>query len=174
MANRAFRAVWGAAWLLFAAWTPAPFHRWRAFVLRCFGATIDRTARVYGSCRIWYPPNLRLESHACLGPQVICYCMAPITVGARAIVSQGAHLCAGSHDIDDGSFQLVSKPIAIGADAWVAAQAFIGPGVSIGERAVIGARGVLFKDAEPGGVYVGNPAKLVRQRKLACYDRLRD
>lgn len=93
--------------------------------------------------------------------------MAPITLGERSIISQGAHLCAGTHDIDDPDHQLITKPIAIGDGAWVAAEAFIGPGVNIGENAVIGARAVLMKDAESNGVYIGNPAKWVRSRMLS-------
>lgn len=90
--------------------------------------------------------------------------MDRITIGERAVISQGAHLCGGTHDIADPDFQLVTKPIVIGAGAWVAADAFIGPGVTIGEGAVIGARAVMFKDAEPFGVYTGNPAVLIKKR----------
>lgn len=92
--------------------------------------------------------------------------MAPVRLESGAIVSQGAHLCAGMHDIEDPAFQLVVKPITIGLNAWIAAEAFVGPGVSIGEGAVLGARAVLFKSAEPNGVYVGNPAVLVKHRSL--------
>jgi putative colanic acid biosynthesis acetyltransferase WcaF len=154
------------AWLLLAAWTPAPLHRWRVWLLNRFGAQVHATAHVYGSARVWYPPNLVMEAGSCLGPSVNCYCMAPIRLGQGAIVSQGAHLCAGMHDIEDPEFQLVVKPIVLCAQAWIAAEAFVGPGVEVSEGAVLGARAVLFKDAEPHGVYVGNPAMLVKHRSL--------
>lgn len=162
--QRLFRTMWIFVWYLFAAWTPPPLHGWRLLLLRLFGAQLHPTAHIYSSARIWYPPNLYMDEHACLGPRVNCYCMAPIRFGARAIASQGTHLCAGTHDIKDPDFHLVVKPIIIGADAWIAAEAFIGPGVTIGEGAVIGARTVLFKDAEAGGVYAGNPAQLIKRR----------
>jgi len=162
--HRVCRLVWAAVWIAMAAWTPPPFHRWRVLWLRLFGAKVDWTAHVYGSARIWYPPNLWMDAHACLGPKVNCYSMAAIRLGRNAIVSQGSYLCAGTHDIEDPHFQLVTKPIVIGDDAWVAAEVFVGPGVSIGDGAVIGARAVLFRDAESNGVYAGNPAKLIRQR----------
>jgi len=92
--------------------------------------------------------------------------MGSIIIGEKAVVSQGACLCGGTHDISDEDFQLVTKPIVIGARAWVAADAFIGPGVTIGEGAVVGARAVMFKDAEPFGVYVGNPAALIKKRSF--------
>lgn len=164
--HRLYRALWNAVWILFAAWTPAPFHRWRTFLLRCFGAKIDASAHVYGSSRVWYPRNLVMEASSCLGPKVNCYCMAKITILKGAVVSQGSHLCAGMHDIQDSEFQLVARQISIGASAWIAAECFVGPGVTIGNGAVLGARTVLFKNAEDYGVYVGNPAVLIKQRLI--------
>lgn len=167
LANRARRVLWNLSWILLASWTPAPLHRWRVLLLNIAGARVHRTAHVYGSARVWYPPYLRLDAHSCLGPQVKCYNMAPIELGVRAVVSQGAYLCAGTHDIDDPTHQLIAKEISIGEGAWVAAEAFIGPGVRIDSGAVIGARAVLFKDAVSLGVYAGNPAQLVRRRRVA-------
>jgi putative colanic acid biosynthesis acetyltransferase WcaF len=169
MRHRLSRALWQLSWALLAAWTPPPMHRWRVWLVNRFGACVDAKAHIYPTARIWYPPNLRMEAHACLGPGVICYSMAPINLESNAIVSQGAHLCAGMHDIEDPDFQLLARPICIKAEAWVAAEAFVGPGVTIGERAVLGARAVLFRDAEPHGVYVGNPATLIRQRASTGY-----
>lgn len=164
--NRLVRACWNVVWLLLASWTPPPFHRWRNWLLRQFGANLHPTARVYGQAKVWYPPNLTMHAYAVLGPHADCYCQGRITIGEKATVSQGAYLCAGTHDISDPSFQLVTRPIVIGSRAWVAADAFIGPGVAIHDGAVIGARAVLFKDAEAMGVYVGNPAVLIKHRVL--------
>jgi len=150
--------------MLLAAWTPPPFHAWRRCVLQLFGARLHSTARVYGSARVWYPRNLTMHAHAVIGPRVNCYCMDRITLGERVVVSQGAQLCGGTHDISDPHFQLMTRPIVIGAGAWVAAEAFVGPGVTVGEHAVLGARAVLFKDAEPWTVYAGNPAVGVKRR----------
>lgn len=166
LGHRLYRLVWGAAWLVLAAWTPAPFHPWRRTLLRAFGARIAPGANIYSSARVWYPPNLRMESFSCLGPDVICYCMAPITIGAYALASQGAHLCAGTHDIRDPDFQLVSRPITVGPRAWIAAEAFVGPGVTVGEGAVLGARAVAMKDLEAWTIYTGNPAQPIGERRL--------
>lgn len=152
--------------MVVCSWTPAPFHKLRILVLRLFGAKVDWSAHVYSSVKIWMPTNLTMGPHSCLGPGVDCYCIAAIELGEYAVVSQRSYLCTGMHDIDDPDFQLKAKPIRIGAGAWIAAEAFVGPGVEVGERAVIGARCVLFKDAEPNGVYVGNPALLLRHRSL--------
>lgn len=163
--NRLWRTGWALAWLLLARWTPSPLHPWRALLLRLFGAKLGKGAVVYASVRIWDPRNLDMAERASLGPRVTCYNMARISVGSYAVVSQGAHLCAGSHRIDDASFQLIAKPIAIGPMAWVAADAFVGPGVTIGEGAVLGARGVATKDLPEWTVWAGNPARQLRLRQ---------
>jgi Acetyltransferase (isoleucine patch superfamily) len=164
LSHRAFRTVWIVAWTLLARWTPPPMHRWRVMLLNLFGARVAADARVYASASIWYPPNLEMRSQATLGSGVICYAMDRIVIGERAVVSQRAHLCAGTHLVDDPHFQLVARPIEIGAYAWVAAEAFVGPGVSIGEGAVLGARGVTVKDLDAWTIYAGNPARPIRTR----------
>lgn len=164
LSNRLARALWIVTWASMAAWTPPFLNGWRCFLLRLFGARLAHNAFVRGSVKIWYPPNLIMGANASLGPRVICYNMASIRVDRGAIVSQGAHLCAGTHDVDDANFQLVTKPIVIGANAWIAAEAFVGPGIVIGEGAVLGARAVAMRDLECWTIYSGNPAKEKRRR----------
>lgn len=168
LAHRLSRVVWRVVWALFAAWTPAPFHRWRRLLLVSFGARMAPSARVYPSVRIWRPAALEMGPHACLGPRVDCYSIAKIALGAYATVSQDAVLCAGSHDIADPDFPLVARPIVIGDHAWIAAGAFVGPGVTIGAGAVLGARAVAFRDLAPWTVHVGNPAAFLRTRVVAA------
>jgi len=164
--NRLFRAFWSLTWFLLAAWTPPPLNRWRCFLLRRFGARIAPTAFVYGSARIWYPPHLVVERRARVSPHVTVYNVEPITLCDYAIVSQGSHLCTATHDIEDPSFQTMARPITIGRWAWVAAECFVGPGVTVGEGAVLGARGVTCRDLEPWTVYVGSPARAIKKRHV--------
>ncbi|VWX63296.1 putative colanic acid biosynthesis acetyltransferase WcaF [Burkholderiales bacterium 8X] len=166
LANRLQRAAWNVAWAVFASWTPPQMRFVRRFLLKLFGAKLGDNCDVRGSARVWYPPHLHLEDRALLAERVNCYNMAPITLGRGALVSQGAHLCAGSHDIASARFQLISSPIVIGAGAWIAAEAFVGPGVVVGEGAVLGARAVAFRSLEPWSVYGGNPAKRIKDRVL--------
>lgn len=163
--HRLIRFIWGVVWGVFGRLSPVPFHGWRRFLLRAFGARLAATARVYPNANVWYPPNLEMGAHAVMGPGVICYCMDRITIGDYAIVSQRAHLCGGTHDPDDAHFQLQPKPIAIGQKAWVAAEAFIGPGVTIAEGAIVGARGVAVKDVPAWEIWAGNPGRKIRERK---------
>lgn len=165
--NRLYRLAWSITWTLLASWTPAPyFFWWRRLLLRAFGAELAATARVYPSVKVWSPANLRMADYATLGPGVHAYTMAPISLDRYALVSQRAHLCAGTHDIDDPGFQLKVRPIAIGARAWIAAEAFVGPGVTVGNGAVLGARSCAMRDIEPWKVYSGNPATYLRDRRV--------
>lgn len=165
LTNRIFRFTWNIAWTILAGWTPPFMHPWRRFLLRLFGASLDAPCDVRGSARVWYPPNLKLGRRALIAERVTCYNMAMIELGESALVSQGAHLCAGNHDMDDPAFQLIAKPIKLEPHSWVATDAFVGPGVVVGEGAVLGARAVAFSDLEPWTLYVGNPAQKRRLRK---------
>lgn len=170
LGNRLLRLVWGMAWLLLARFTPPPMFGWRRLVLRSFGAKVAHGARVHASAVIWLPANLELGRNCLVGPSVRLYNQGRITVGAGSVISQGAHLCASSHDVSDPDFQLVLRPIFIGSGCWVAAEAFVGPGVTIGDGAVLGARGALFANAEPKGIYQGNPAVWIKLRQLRRKD----
>lgn len=167
IANRMLRATWTVAWLFLAAWTPRHFRSWRVFLLRLFGARIDRGADVRASARVWYPPHLVMEKGALIAARVNCYCMAPVTLREGALVSQGAYLCAGTHDVHAPSFQLEARPIDIGPWAWIAADAFVGPGVTIGKGGVVGARAVVMRDVPPLAIAVGNPASVLPGRRKA-------
>ena len=156
--NRLRRGAWKLTWLLIARWTPPPLHMWRVFVLRMFGARVAKSAHVYSSVDVWAPWNLEIDSYGSLAPNVNCYNIARVSIGRKAVVSQGAHLCTGTHDYRDPAFPLTARPITVEAMAWVCAGAFVGPGVTIGEGAVLGATATAFSNLEPWTVYVGNPA----------------
>lgn len=163
---RVVRVLFGLVWALAASWTPPQARGWRRMLLRAFGARIASSANVYASAKIWYPPHLTMHGHTTLGPRVRCYNQAPIVLDEHAIVSQDASLCAGTHDHEDPAFQLVTRPIHIGAHAWIAAEAFVGPGVTVGDHAVLGARGVAMRNLDANTIYSGNPAARVRARHI--------
>ncbi len=165
-ANRFARVAWALASSILFRLSPKPCHAWRRMLLRMFRANIGRGARVHPSCRIWAPWNLHMGDHSCLGPHSDCYCVAPISIGAHGTVSQYAYLCAASHDFEQPNMPLITAPIDIGSQAWICAGAFIGPGVSVAEGAVVGARAAVFHDVDPWTVVRGNPATLVRKRVL--------
>ena len=162
--HRLLRLTWSITWTLLASWTPPPLHRWRVFLINIFGGNVHPSCSIYSDVRIWYPPNLTMDRFAALGPGVECYSMGRIEIKAFAIVSQRAFLCTGTHDIRKSNFQIGARPIYIGANAWIAAESFVGPGVTIGEGAVLSARGAAFRNLAPWTVYQGNPAVAIKSR----------
>jgi len=168
--NRVGRVAWGVVHAILYRPSPVVFHGWRRFLLRRFGATIGPGAHPYPTARVWAPWNLTMERDSCLGHHVDCYSVARIVIGERAVVSQYAHLCSASHDYEDPAFPLTSAPVTIGAMAWIAAGAFVGPGVSVREGAVVGARAVVFKDVPAWTVVAGNPARAIKRRRMEDRD----
>jgi putative colanic acid biosynthesis acetyltransferase WcaF len=125
---------------------------------------IGDEAHIHPTVKISMPWNLNVGSQAAVGERAIIYNLGFIRIGPQATVSQGVHLCAGSHDYRLSHLPLIKSPISIGRGAWVCADAFIGPGVSIGEYAIVGARGVVMKDVADWHVVAGNPAVVIKQR----------
>ena len=164
--NRLARLVWNVAYALLFYPSPRPFHGWRRLVLKLFGAKIGKGCHIYPHARIWAPWNLICDNEAGVGDGAILYNQALITLGKRAVVSQGAHLCSGSHDYESPGFELFAKPITVGAHAWLAAECFVHPGVTIGEGAVIGARSVVTRDMPAWTVCAGNPCKPIKPRVM--------
>lgn len=159
------RALWVLFLPLFRL-SPRPFWGWRRWLLRRFGALVGRQVHVYPTVRIALPWNLVLQDSCAIGDRAILYALGSINIGARATVSQGAHLCAGTHDISDPTRPLLKLPIRIGDDTWICADAFIGPGVVVGDRAIVGARAVAMKDVRAGAIVVGNPARQIGTTKI--------
>lgn len=118
------------------------------------------------STRIWAPWNLSMGDYACLSHDVDCYSVAPIRIGNQATVSQYSFLCAATHDVTDPHMRLLAAPIVISDQAWVCAGAFVGPGVTMNEGAVAGARSVVVKDVPAWNIVAGNPAKYIKMRVL--------
>ena len=124
----------------------------------------EDTANVYTSARVFYPPYLEMGEYSCLASDVNCYNVAPIRIGANSTVSQGALLCAASHDITHAHNTLITSPIVIEEQAWVGARAYIGMGVTIGQGAVVGATASVYKNVEAWTVVGGNPANFIKSR----------
>lgn len=165
LGNRLARLAWHFVWLCLFRPSPRPLHGWRRFLLRLFRARIAAGAHVYPGVRIWAPWNLDLGAESGIADGVILYSQDLITVGRRAVISQGSHLCAGTHDYEKEGFPLVTAPITVGAGAWLAAECFVMPGIQIGEGAVIGARSVVTKDMPAWTVCGGHPCRAIKPRQ---------
>jgi putative colanic acid biosynthesis acetyltransferase WcaF len=145
-------------------WSPRPCHGFRAWLLRCFGAEITGPVVIFPTARIIFPRRLSLAPHSMVGPHVNLYNLAAIRLEYGANLSQHCHLCAGTHDFTRWEMPLVTAPIVIGRNAWLGADVFVGPGVTVGELCVVGARSVVVKNLPPRTVCIGSPCRPVKPR----------
>ena len=159
------RVMWALAQPLFQ-FSPRPCFAWRRWILRLFGGQIGQDVHIYPSSKIYLPWNLDVRDKASIGEWVLVYNLGPVTIGAGASISHRAHLCAGTHDYQDPTLPLQRLPIVIGPRAWVCADAFVGPGVTVGEGAVIAARAVVVRDVPAWHVVGGNPARKLKVREM--------
>lgn len=157
------RALWGLVHPLFV-WSPRQLWGWRRFLLRLFGARIGRNVHMFPTVRIAIPWNISIGDESSIGDHAILYSLGPITIGRQATVSQNAHLCAGTHNYLCADMPLEKPPISLGDGAWICADAFIGPDVTVGDLAIVGARAVVIKDVAPNMMVAGNPARVLRKR----------
>lgn len=162
------RWFWAVVQSTLFRWSPRPFHGFRSRLLRLFGAEIPEPSRVviFPTAKITYPWRLTLAPRSMVGPHVTLYNLARITLQRGANVSQNCHLCAGTHDFQRWDMPLIARPILIGENAWLGADVFVGPGVTVGELCVVGARSVVVKDLPSRTIGVGQPCRPVKAREL--------
>lgn len=164
--NKLGRLIWNISYvILFRPFITRLFKKWRVLVLKCFGAKIEWSSHVYASAKIWAPWNLEIGENSSIGPKVDVYNQGKISIGNNTVISQKTYLCASSHDYTQKDFPLVLKPIQIGNGVWIAADAFIGPAVTIGNNAVVAARSVVIKNIDDNTIVGGNPASVIKYIK---------
>ena len=159
------RVLWAAVHPIFR-FSPRLLPGWRRLLLRLFGAQIGRQVLIDPRTSIFLPSLLVVGDESAIGPDVRLYNLGALTIGEQVTISHGAHICGGSHDHRDPRLPLIRAPITIHRCAWICADAFVGPGVSIGEGAVVGARAVAVKDVPAWQVVGGNPARAICNREL--------
>lgn len=165
IANRLARLTWGVTSALLFRLSPRPMHGWRAMLLRSFGAKLGKGVHVYPRAKIWAPWNLVCADYAGIGDGAEIYNPAPMYFGEFCVVSQDSYVCGATHDYNDPAFPLLAYEMHVGARAWICARASVGPGVQVGEGAVLGLASVATRDLEQWTVYAGSPAIAVKRRK---------
>lgn len=160
------RLVWAVVQATLFRMSFHTWYRWRVWLLNRFGARIDRAARIRRTVRIEIPWNITIGHSSSIGDRVTLYALGPITLADRVSISQNAHLCAGTHDATVPDLPLLRPPIIVENDVWIAADVFVGPGVTLREGSLLGARACVFKDTEPWTIYGGNPAKPLKKREF--------
>ena len=148
---------WVARSLFFAPWFPIP-SPFKVAVLRGFGAKVGRGVVIRSRVNITFPWKLEIGDHVWLGDEVLILSLERVVIGSNVCISQRAFLCTGSHDFSKETFDLITRPITIGDGCWVAAQAFVGPGVTMGPGSRCLAGAVVVKDVAAGTTVSGVPA----------------
>lgn len=164
--NRLMRFVWNIVALFLFRPSPRPFHGWRSFLLRCFGATLGKDCHFYPGAKIWAPWNLHCGDHVGVASGAEIYNPATIKLGDYVTISQNAYLCGANHDYNDPSFPLITDTIEIKHHAWIAARAIVLQGVTVGEGAVLAINALATKDLTPWTVYGGVPAREINKRNV--------
>ena len=148
--------------LLSARWLPG--SAWRVLLLRAFGARIGLGCRVKPGLRVKFPWRLQMGEACWLAEDAWLDNLAPITLGDRVCLSQGAYLCTGNHNFRSPGFDLRLGQICIESDAWIAARAVLAPGTHIGAGAVVALGAVASGTIPAGAIVRGNPAVVVGKR----------
>lgn len=123
-------AWWLVRSLFFAPWFPLPSVV-KVWWLRLFGARVGTGVVVRSRVNITFPWRFACGDHVWIGDEVMILSLAPVNIGSHVCISQRAFLCTGSHRFSRETFDLVTRPISIGDGCWIAAQAFIAPGVNL-------------------------------------------
>ncbi len=135
----------------------------RCALLRAFGAKVGYGVVIRANVNISFPWRLTIGDHVWIGEDVGILTLAPVTIESNVCISQRTYLCTGSHDFRRGDFRLKVAATSVRTGSWVAAAAFIGPGVEIGTRAVVSAGSVVLENVPPNSLVQGNPACVVSQ-----------
>ena len=144
--------------------SPRPLFGFRNALLRMCGAKIGTQVHIYPHVNVKLPWNLNIGDNVGIGEDTWLYSWGMITIERNAIISHRCQLCSGSHNCFDKEFPVVLSPIIVKESAWICTQVFIGPGVKVGEYAVVSSGAVLMKNAKPWGIYMGNPASRIGMR----------
>ncbi|MEI9896107.1 MAG: WcaF family extracellular polysaccharide biosynthesis acetyltransferase [Chthoniobacter sp.] len=158
-----FESAWLLVkWLFFLNPVPWP-SALRVALLRAFGARIGERVVIRSFVNITFPWRLQVGDDVWFGEEVLVLSLAPVVIESNVCISQRAFLCTGSHRFETENFDLVTQPITIRAGSWVAAQAFIAPGVEIGEGSMVTASTVVSRSVPPKSLVQGNPGVVVKQ-----------
>jgi len=163
-------------WWLVQDWlirpSPQCFYGWRRFWWRLFGARLGAGVLIRPTARVTYPWKVQVGARSWIGDYAELYSLGNIVIGSDAVISQHVYLCTGTHDHNKANFPLVTQPINIGDQVWIAADCFVAPGVTIGKGAVIGARSLVRGNMPAAMICAGHPAQPVVPRSIPSSESL--
>lgn len=158
--------IWWLAQATLFRCSPQIAYGFRRWLLRLFGAKVGKKVLIRPSATITYPWKVSIGDYSWIGDDVVLYSLAPIHIGDHVVVSQRSYVCAADHNPSLRAFPIRERPVRIEHGAWIAADVFIGPGVTVGAGAVVGARSSVFKPVPAAMICHGNPCRPVRRRTM--------
>jgi putative colanic acid biosynthesis acetyltransferase WcaF len=163
-----FVQLWWLVQALIIKPLPQICYPLRRVLLRAFGAKIGNGVLIRPRVEITYPWKLTVGDYSWIGDDVTLYSLGQISIGAHTVISQDSYVCAADHDYSDVAFRIRERPITIGDQVWIASDVWVGPGVSIADGAVVGARSTVTSDLPAGMVCMGTPCRPVKPRRIAA------
>jgi len=164
--SRPFEVLWWLFKLVFIQsafpWPPS----FKRLILIAFGAKIGRHVNLRPGINIHFPWKLRLGDNVWIGDRCTILNLEPVTMQSNSALAHEVYLAAAGHDITSPTFSYANKPITICSGAWIGTRAYIGPGVTVNEHAVVAAGSVVTKDVEAWQVVGGVPAKRISTRNI--------
>ena len=163
--------------------------RWYIRLLAPLYQHRGRGSKIYHSVRMDTPPYRRfwlgrqsvVESYCCINNAVgdvtigdytrigiHCTVIGPVCIGNHVNLAQGITVTALNHNFEDTAMKIdeqgiATKPVVIGDDVWIGANAVILPGVTIGRHSVVAAGAVVTKDVPDNTLVGGVPAKIMKR-----------
>ena len=153
--QKLIRVLWGTVGK--TVWSLHPSVR--PVILRLFGGKVGQSCRLARTVDIAIPWNVHIGHGVEIGEGVVLYGLGLITIGSGTVIDYRAHICAGTHDMTDPRFPLLTPPIMIGEECFIGADAYVAPGVMIARRTKIWPRASIFRDTKPGEEMRGTPAR---------------
>lgn len=139
----------------------------KVFLLRLFGAKIGRGVVVKPGVNIKYPWNISIGDFSWIGERVWIDSLEKVSIGSNCCLSQGAVLLCGNHNYSKSTFDLMVNPIILQDGVWIGSLSMVTGGVVCGSHSVLSVMSVASSNLEPYGVYKGNPAVMIKNRRIS-------
>lgn len=165
------RGLWYFFNVLFMLNPWNPFIGLKRGVLRLFGAKIGKGVVIKPRVNVKYPWLLEIGDHTWIGEGVWIDNLGQVEIGNNVCISQGALLLSGNHNYKKSTFDLMVGKIELAEGAWIGAKSIVPGGTKIGSHAILTAGSIAPNELKPFGIYKGNPAEWIRQRKMEDHDR---
>lgn len=164
--NKIIRTIWYFVNLIVFQSYLFPFYKFKAYILRIFGASIGSEFVIKPSVNIKYPWHLIIGNNVWIGENVWIDNLTEVRIGNNVCISQGAMLLTGNHNYKRAGFDLMVNKIILEDGVWIGAKSIVCPGIICKSHSVLSVGSVAYGNLEPYGIYKGIPAMLDRKRVI--------